>query len=125
MTQESLQELIQESVRESLQHPVSSPSGWIAALTPTWQWVALFAASAGAGALLAWLGVPAALLLGPMLAAIAISVGGGRVRGPVRAISLAQGIVGCMIAHMLPPSIGGEGGRPWPLFAVGVFCLVS
>jgi membrane AbrB-like protein len=125
MTQETIQESVQESVRESLQQPVSSPSGWIAALTPTWQWVALFAASAGAGALLAWLGVPAALLLGPMLAAIAISVGGGRVRVPVRAISLAQGIVGCMIANMLPASIGGEVAGHWPIFALGVFSVIA
>jgi membrane AbrB-like protein len=125
MTQESVQELIQESVQKSLQQSVSSPSGWIAALAPKWQWVALFGASAGLGALLVWLGVPAALLLGPMLAAIAISVGGGRVRVPVGAFTLAQGIVGCMIANMLPASIGGEIAGRWPIFALGVLSVIA
>ena len=49
--------------------------------TPAPQWIALLITSAALGALLQALHIPAALLLGPMLAGIAIAAAGGKVAG--------------------------------------------
>jgi uncharacterized protein len=60
-------------------------------LAPVPQWIILVGLSAGFAILLTWLGVPASLLLGPLLAGIAVTVGGGKVQLPRPAFSLAQG----------------------------------
>lgn len=89
------------------------------------QWTAILAASAAIGAALAWLRMPAALLLGPMLAGIAIAAGGGTARVPNSAFLVAQGIIGCMIARMAPLSIAGELLGRWPVFAFGVLAVIA
>ena len=58
--------------------------------------------SAAIAALLLWLHAPAALMLGPLLAAIAFAAGGGKVRAASPPFVVAQGVVGCMIAKMMP-----------------------
>jgi len=89
------------------------------------QWLAIFTASAAIGALLAWLRIPAALLLGPMLAGIAIAASGGTVRVPNWAFLLAQGLIGCMIANMAPLAIAGEILSRWPVFVFGVLAVIA
>jgi membrane AbrB-like protein len=68
--------------------------------------------------------VPAAILLGPMLAAIAIAASGGVARVPGAAFQLAQGIIGCMIATMAPLSIAAELLSRWPVFVFGVLAVL-
>lgn len=63
--------------------------------------------------------LPAAFLLGPMMAAIALSVAGAPVPLSRTAILLAQGVVGMMIATMFPPSTVAEIARDWPVFLFG------
>jgi membrane AbrB-like protein len=94
-------------------------------LAPVPQWIILVGLSAGFAILLTWLGVPASLLLGPLLAGIAVTVGGGKVQLPRPAFSLAQGVIGCMIAKALPLSISGDVIGSWPLFAVGVTSVIA
>jgi uncharacterized protein len=89
------------------------------------QWLLVFAGSAALGALLAWLQIPAALLLGPMLAGIVVAAGGGAVRVPDGAFLIAQGIIGCMIARMAPLSIAGELLQRWPIFVFGVLAVIA
>ena len=91
---------------------------------PVTQWIALIFLSVGIGALLLWLHAPAALMLGPLLAAMAIAANGGNVRIPSPASVIAQGIVGCMIAKMVPLSIGGDILAHWPLFTFGVVSVI-
>jgi uncharacterized protein len=93
--------------------------------TPLTQWLALLVASAAIGALLEWLRVPAALLLGPMLAGIAIASAGATARVPDWGFLLAQGIIGCMIAKMAPLSIAGEMLSRWPIFVFGVLAVIA
>jgi uncharacterized protein len=69
--------------------------------------------------------VPAALLLGPMLAAILIAANGAEIRVPRNVFVAAQAIIGCMIARSIPLSIGGEIIRDWPLFVAGVLSVVA
>jgi membrane AbrB-like protein len=60
--------------------------------------------------------LPAALLLGPMIAAIFAAVADRGVRVPPQTVLIAQGVIGCMIARSIPLSIIGEISRDWPLF---------
>jgi membrane AbrB-like protein len=94
-------------------------------LALTFQWPAILCSSAAIGALLAWVHVPAALLLGPMLAGIAITAAGGTARVPNAAFLVAQGIIGCMIAKVVPLSIAGEILSRWPVFVFGVLAVIA
>jgi uncharacterized protein len=91
----------------------------------TAQWLALIMLSAAAGALFAWIHVPAALLLGPMLAGIAFAAAGATVRVSPAAFALAQGVIGCMIAKMAPLAIGAEILDRWPIFVFGVLAVIA
>src|SRR5258707_13880318 len=83
-------------------------------------WAALISLSIGLAALLLWLHAPAALMLGPLIAAIVVASNGGTLRLPLPPFVLAQGIVGCLIAQMVPLSIVGDVLSHWFLFSVGV-----
>lgn len=71
------------------------------------------------------IGLPAALMLGPMLAGMAVTGCGGHVRIPGPPFILAQGLVGCMIARMLPGLLGGNFGGDIGLFAGGVVAVFA
>nr|WP_321984613.1 AbrB family transcriptional regulator [uncultured Lichenicoccus sp.] len=68
--------------------------------------------------------VPAALLLGPMAAAAILAGAGTSLRVPSLPFVAAQATVGCMIARILPPSLGPEIVHHWPVFAGGVVSVV-
>ncbi len=85
----------------------------------------LIALSVGAGAFLLWVHAPAALLLGPLVAAILVASCGGKVRFPLPPFVLAQGLVGCLIARMVPLSIVDDVLRHWVLFTLGVVLVVA
>jgi membrane AbrB-like protein len=89
------------------------------------EWLAILVCSAAFGAVLAWLHVPAALLLGPMLAGIAIAAAGGTARVPNAVFLVAQGFIGCMIAKVVPLSIAGEILGRWPVFVFGVLAVIA
>lgn len=76
-------------------------------------------------ALLLWLHVPAALMLGPLAAGIVFAAAGGQVRFPVSLFAVAQGIVGCLIAKMVPLSIVGDILGHWVLFSTGVVSVLA
>lgn len=74
-------------------------------------------------ALLLLVKLPAALLLGPMIAAIAVEAGGGDIRLPRALLYVCQAVIGCMIARVLTPAILGIFAQRWPLF-LGVIAAV-
>src|SRR5215813_3624658 len=94
-------------------------------LAPARQWVLLIALSAAIAALLLWLHAPAALMLGPLSAAMILAARGVRVRFPVPAFVLAQGVIGCLIAKMVPLTIMGDILGHWLLFTAGVLFVVA
>ncbi|PWC37909.1 AbrB family transcriptional regulator [Azospirillum sp. TSO35-2] len=91
------------------------------------QWVGLLALSAAVTLGLDAIGLPAAWLIGPMIAAIALGVGGASVRVPASGFTVAQAIIGCLVAHAVTPSILLSIARNWPLMlgTVGLTVLVS
>lgn len=74
---------------------------------PAAQWAFLLGLSAVTAGMLELAGVPATLLIGPMLAGIVIGVSGGNVRVPTPAFGLAQGVIGCLIANSVSADILG------------------
>ena len=80
------------------------------------QWCLLLVFSAVMVALLGWARLPAALMLGPMIAGILLETGGGSVRVPELPYAFAQAVIGCMIARTLTPEILSTFLVHWPLF---------
>lgn len=97
------------------------PSRWPLALRA----VALLALSAALAAGLHALRLPAALLLGPMLAAIALAVAGAPPSLPRPLFAAAQGVVGVMMASHLPRSVLPEMAANWPLFLAGTAATLA
>ena len=88
----------------------------LATLPRAGQWALLVASSAGFAAALQAAGLPAALLLGPMLAGILVGTGGGTIRVPRLPYFGAQAAIGCLIAGAITPAILVSLLRDWPLF---------
>ncbi len=78
-----------------------------------WQWLALLAGSLVLTALLEWVSMPAARLLGPMIAGMAFGVSGAQLRLPRGSFALTQAIIGCMIARALSPAILDSISQDW------------
>lgn len=83
------------------------------------RWALLAALSALITTVLEMLHLPAALLLGPMAAAIVMAVLGAGMRLAGPAMTLAQGVVGLMVATILPASLLGEVAARWPVVVAG------
>lgn len=88
------------------------------------RWIALLVISAIVVFLLELVHLPAALLLGPMAAAVTMATMGAGIRIGSRGFTAAQGIVGMMIASNMPPSLFSELKADWPIFVVGVLSTV-
>jgi membrane AbrB-like protein len=80
------------------------------------QWALLFALSALLAAALEFARLPAALLVGPMLAGIFAGINGATVRPNRWAFMAAQAVVGCLIANSIAPDIFASFLAEWPLF---------
>src|SRR6202046_5431081 len=87
------------------------------------RWGVLIALSVLFAALLTWARLPAALLLGSMLAGILVENGGAGILVPQLPFSFAQAVVGCMIARVLTSTILHSFLQRWPLF-LGISLLV-
>lgn len=82
-------------------------------------WIALAVSSAALAALLTFVGLPAAILIGPMIVAIVFGIAGAAIRVPRRAFLAAQGIVGCLISASITPEIIAEVARDWHAMLLG------
>ncbi len=82
---------------------------------PLLQWATLLALSLAVIVPLHALHFPAAVLLGAMIAAMAMGAGGGQVTIPPWPYVFAQGLVGCLIARSIGPAVLPELTAQWPL----------
>ncbi|MDF2233541.1 AbrB family transcriptional regulator [Albimonas sp. CAU 1670] len=89
------------------------------------RWLAILALSALLGGGMEAAGLPAALLLGPMIAAGAMAVSGRGVPLPRAAHFSALGVVGCMVGAATPPTVLGDILAHWPVFLAGVGSVVA
>jgi uncharacterized protein len=79
------------------------------------RWTVLLAASLLLAGVLQWVRLPAALLLGPLAAAVLVQMGGGAVRVPRVLIAAAQAVIGCLVAQSITPAIVSGFVRYWPI----------
>jgi uncharacterized protein len=75
-------------------------------------------------AVLAWIRLPAALMLGPMVAGILLASGGSPLRISAWPMNFAQAVIGLLIARSFTREILAELGRQWPLFLGVVVTIV-
>ncbi|MBS0892695.1 AbrB family transcriptional regulator [Tatumella sp. JGM130] len=87
--------------------------------------VLLMIISGLAAIFLEYLHIPAALLLGPMFAAIIFSASGYPVTLWRPCQQLAQAVVGMMIARAMPASVFQEMQHNWPLFVLSVVSVLT
>ena len=96
--------------------------GWNAA-PARWAW--LVPLSALLAALLAWLRVPAALLLGPLIVAAVMAIFGAACVVPARAFKATHAVIGLLIARSLSAGTLVELVKDWPIFLAGVLFVVA
>jgi membrane AbrB-like protein len=89
------------------------------------QWILLVAISTALAGALELAGLPAALLLGPMIAGIVLSTSGGRIRPPRLPVLAAQTIVGLLVARAITGDIILAFVRGWPLFLGVVLVIIA
>jgi len=80
------------------------------------RWGLLAGGSVALALTLDLIGLPAAWLIAPMLAAIAVAVRGAPMVVPMSLSIAAQAVIGCLIAHAVTPDIVTTFSANWPLF---------
>ena len=88
------------------------------------RWLSLIVASAVSAAALEAVGLPAGLLIGPLVTAAVFAVRGAALDVPAPIFHAAQAIVGCMIAASLGPHILPMFGKDWPVFTGAVLATL-
>jgi membrane AbrB-like protein len=102
-----------------------APVERLARLRPPRQWLVLMVFSLLFAAALELAALPAALLVGPMLAAIMAGINGATVRVPPPLFGSAQAIVGCLVASSISADIFPVFFDEWPLFLGVVMATVA
>ncbi|SEL55742.1 hypothetical protein SAMN04487976_109174 [Xaviernesmea oryzae] len=97
--------------------------GGLARLAKPLQWLLLIGTSVILAALLDWSGLPAALLMGPMLTAIGFGLSGATIRPPKSTVIVSQALIGTMIAGVITGNILLTFLGNWPLF-LGIIVAV-
>lgn len=92
---------------------------------PLWlRWLLLLALSAVLGAGLEYSGLPAALLLGPMIAGIVFGTNGARMQMPPLPYMAGQALIGMLIAGTIDADIVHTFAVSWPLFLGVVLAVI-
>jgi hypothetical protein len=68
--------------------------------------------------------LPAALLLGPMIAAILLALGEAEMKVPNLPFVIAQSVIGMLMARSLPASIFVELAKDWPIYLIGIGSVI-
>lgn len=102
-----------------------SPSGPLASLSTWLQWMILAAVSLVLVAAFEYLHVPAALLIGAMITAIAMGISGATIRAPALAFNAAQMVMGTLIASAIRIDILGTIAADWLLVLIAVVSTVA
>ncbi len=99
---------------------MSDASDWLHGRAGPAQWSALAVLSLLLISIATAARLPAAAIIGPLIAAMVVATYGGRIRVPDRLFVVAQGIVGCLIGSSIPLAVFADLGRDWPLHALGI-----
>lgn len=96
----------------------------VAKRSPIFQWVILLILSLSLSLLMLHFHLPAAMLLGPMVVAVIISLGGATIRIDNRFFISSQAIIGCMIAQNLSSSVLMSLAANWPIVLFVLFATL-
>jgi len=98
--------------------PTESQPGWepLAAFPKLAQWALLLALSGAFYFFIEWIQMPAAGLIGPMIAGVIAGTHGATIRIPLPLFAASQGVIGILIAATIEPQILGTIAADWPLF---------
>ncbi len=100
-----------------MQDPGSNPRRFsLSRYHPAAQWVLLLMVSLALAWIFETVHLPAAILLGAMLASIPVAIAEGVPRIPRQAFVVAQGVVGCLVARSITPAILVSLREDWLLF---------
>lgn len=100
------------------------PPGRLTRLPAPLRWLLLLAASLALALGLEAAGLPAAVLLGAMVAGILFATNGARLSVPRAPFLGAQAIIGCLIADNIDPGIVATFVEDWPLFGAILIIIV-
>jgi membrane AbrB-like protein len=89
------------------------------------RWLVLLLLTGLFSAFFFWMKLPAALLIGPMIAAIILETGNAQIRLPKSAFYLAQGIIACMVARTLTADILHALAHQWWLFLLIMLIIIA
>jgi hypothetical protein len=91
---------------------------------PALQWFVLLALTIACVGFLELLHLPAALMLGALVAGVILSACEGQVKVARAFHVVAQGLIGCLIARSIGPGILGTMLQQWPLLLAFVFAVI-
>jgi len=104
----------------------SAPAGLLLQPLPlTGRWAVLLAASLLLGGALQWMKLPAALMLGPLVAAVLVQRAGGSVKVPRALMAAAQAVIGLLVARSVTPANINGLALHWPVFIAVVGAAVA
>lgn len=89
------------------------------------QWGVLLALSLAFVVTALWVRLPAALLIGPMLAAILIGTSDGSIRVPLNTMIAVQGVIGFLMGRAIPLTFIEDLARDWPLVLMGLVGVIA
>jgi hypothetical protein len=92
---------------------------------PALWWGVLVSVSAILSGLLAALHLPAVVVLGCMFAGILLSSNDIHLKVPPVHFALAQGVLGCLMAHSLQPSALANVVHGWPIFLLATSSIIA
>lgn len=92
---------------------------------PIQQWTCLLGLSVAFVAVAEYWHIPAALLIGPMLAAILMGTQDATIRVSAAPFIAAQGVIGCMIGRSIPLSVLGDLAEHWSLFLFAIASVIA
>ena len=89
------------------------------------QWAVLLGLSLVLVVIAEGMRLPAALMIGPMLAGILVASSNGTIRVPDRPMIAVQGVIGCLMGRSIPLTFLEDMARAWPLLLMGLAGVIA
>lgn len=104
---------------------MTTGAGRLTGKSAPFQWGVLLALSIVFVVVAVWVRLPAALLIGPMLAAILIGTSDGSIRVPLNPMIAVQGVIGFLMGRAIPLTFIEDLARDWPLLLMGLVGVLA
>ncbi|RVI68735.1 AbrB family transcriptional regulator, partial [Sinorhizobium meliloti] len=105
--------------------PMLPKNGGLGRLSAVWQWCLLALLSAIFAGVLEMIGIPAGLLMGPMIAGALVGMNGGTIRLPRQLFFCVQVVLAMMIAASMSPDLLVTFSGNWLLFLAIILSVIG